>query len=285
MLVPGVIIALIYSYGPMFGVIMAFQNYEPTTGFLHSPLVGLQNFKFLMALPDTRQVLFNTVFISSMKIVANFTAPIVLALMLNEVRNIFFKRITQTVVYLPHFLSWVILGGILVDILSAPNGMANQLIGLFGIKPISFLQSNNWFPYILVVTDVWKNVGFNTIIYLAALTNINPNLYEAASVDGANRWKQTWHITVPGILPIAVVVGTLSLQSVLEGGFDQVFNLYNPLVYPSGDIIDTFVYRLGLQNLQYSVATAVGLFKSVVSAILIVVSYWLARRFAGYSIF
>ncbi|ANS77016.1 protein lplB [Paenibacillus yonginensis] len=285
MVLPAVVIVLIYCYWPMVGIIMAFQKFDPFKGMLHSKWIGLDNFKYVFALPDTPHVIFNTIFIAAMKIVAGLVVPITIALLLNELRSELIKRGVQTLIYLPHFLSWVILGGIFIDILSPTTGIVNQLLGLFGIEPIFFLGSNAWFPYTLVVTDVWKEFGFSTIVYLAALTSIDPSLYEAATMDGASRWKQTWHVTLPGMLPIIILLATLSLGNVLNAGFDQVFNMYSPTVYESGDILDTLIYRIGLENAQYGVATAIGLFKSVVSLIFIVTSYSLASKFANYRIF
>lgn len=285
MLLPGVILVLIFSYGPMLGIVMAFQRFIPAKGFFGSKWIGLDNFKYMLQMPDTYRVLWNTVFIAFMKITAGLIVPIVVALLLNEVRKVFFKRVFQTLVYLPHFLSWVILGGIVVDILSPNSGIVNQFITLFGTKPIYFLGDNRWFPYTLVLTNVWKEFGFGTIVYLAALTGIDPTLYEAAEADGANRWIQTLHVSIPGILPIVILMATLSLGNVLNAGFDQVFNLYSPTVYQSGDIIDTLVYRLGIREAQYSVAGAVGLFKSVVSLVFIATSYKLATKYANYRIF
>jgi len=285
MIVPGIIIVLIYSYWPMIGIAMAFQKFEPFKGLFGSRWVGLDNFRFVFALPETGQIIWNTVYIAFMKIAAGLVVPITVALLLNEVRSELVKRGVQTLIYLPHFLSWVILGGIFIDILSPSTGIANQILGWFGVDPIFFLGSNSWFPYTLVATDTWKEFGFSTIVYLAALTAINPSLYEAAMIDGASRWKQTWHITLPGMLPIIILLSTLSLGNVLNAGFDQVFNLYSPMVYESGDILDTFIYRIGMQGMQYGVGTAVGLFKSVVSLLFIAVSYTLAYRFANYRIF
>ncbi|MFK7692201.1 ABC transporter permease [Paenibacillus sp. HJGM_3] len=284
MLLPAIILVLIFSYWPMLGVVMAFEKFIPTKGIFGSDWVGLKNFKYVFNLPDIWTILWNTIFIATMKIVAGLVVPITFALLLNELVRERIKRTVQTLIYLPHFLSWVILGGVLIDVLSL-KGIVNEVIGFFGVEPIYFLGSNSWFPYVLVITDVWKEFGFGTIVYLAALTSIDPSLYEAAIVDGANRWKQTVHITIPGIMPIVILMTTLSLGSVLNAGFDQVFNLYSPQVYESGDIIDTFVYRIGMIDAQYSVATAVGLFKSVVSLLFISVSYGLAYRFAGYRIF
>lgn len=285
MILPGFILVLIYCYGPMLGIVMAFQKYYPSRGIFKSPWVGLENFKYVLNMPNTFQVLWNTLFISVLKIVAGIIVPVVFALLLNEVSNGLIKRSIQTMVYLPHFLSWIILGGILIDVLSPSTGIVNRVLGLFGIKPIFFLGDNNWFPYTLVLTDVWKEFGYGTIVYLAALAGIDPTLYEASYVDGANRWKQTLSITLPGLMPTIVLMTILSLGNILNAGFDQVFNLYSPQVYESGDIIDTLVYRIGMDDAQYSVATAVGLFKSVVSFTLITFSYNLARRFSDYRIF
>ncbi|WP_336759918.1 ABC transporter permease [Paenibacillus sp. USHLN196] len=285
MILPGLLIIIVFGYIPMAGLSIAFQNFSPIAGFKNMNWVGWDNFRYLFDLPGFSQVVWNTVFISTMKIVSGLVIPVLVALLLNEVRKTGFKRTIQTVIYMPHFFSWVILAGIIVDVLSPSTGIVNMLLKAVGINPIQFLASNEWFPYILVITDQWKEFGFGTIIYLAALTNIDKSLYEASVMDGAGRWKQTWHITLPGILPIVILMVTLSLGNVLNGGFDQVFNLYNPLVYESGDILDTMIYRIGLQDAQYSVSTALGLIKSVVSFIFIGLGYFLAYRFANYRIF
>ena len=285
MILPSVIILFIYCYIPMAGIVISFQQFNPFKGFLHSPWVGLENFRYMLSLPDIYQVIWNTVFISVMKILAGLFVPIVMALLLNEVGNEKYKRIVQTSIYFPYFLSWVILSGILMDILSINGGVVNQLLGLIGIEPVYFLGNDKIFPFVLVITDVWKGFGFSTIVYMAALTGIDPSLYEACIVDGGGRWKQTLHITLPGIMPTIILLATLSLGNVLNAGFDQVFTLYSPSVYRTGDILDTFIYRLGLESRQYSVATAVGLFKSVISFILILTSYKMADRFANYKIF
>ncbi|MNZ84218.1 putative multiple-sugar transport system permease YteP [compost metagenome] len=285
LLLPAVIIALIYNYLPMLGIVIAFQDYVPWLGFGGSDWVGLEHFNYLFTYPDSKQVILNTLIISAMKIVLHMIFPVIFALLLNEVRINWFKRSAQTLVYLPHFLSWVILGGIFVDILSIRGGIVNRFLGLFGIEPIFFLANGDWFRITVVVSDIWKDFGFSAIIFLAALAGVNPSLYEAAEIDGANRWKQVLHITLPSITPIFIVVVTLSLGRVLDAGFDQIFNLYNPLVYSKGDIIDTFVYRVGLQGSQFSFATAVGLFKSVIGFVLIVISYRMAYKWANYRIF
>jgi len=285
MILPGLVFVLIFSYGPMVGISIAFQHFMLGKGMFGSEWVGLDNFKYVYSLPDTFRVIRNTVVISVMKIAAGLIAPIVTALLLNEVRLRLFKRTVQTMIYLPHFLSWVILSGILMEVLSPTTGIVNDLLARLGFERIFFLGRKEWFPVVMVVTDVWKEFGFNTIVYLAALSGINPVLYEAAVVDGANRWKQTIHVTLPGMAPIIVLLATLSLGNVLNAGFDQIFNLYSPSVYETGDILDTYVYRLGLTNGQFGVATAVGLFKSVISLVLISLSYFLAYRFANYRIF
>lgn len=284
MILPALVLLLVFSYWPMIGIVIAFQKFMPAKGMFGSEWVGFRNFLYVYNLPDTLSIVYNTIFIAVMKIIAGLFAPITVALLLNEMASEKIKRSVQTLIYLPHFLSWVILGGILIDLLSL-KGIVNQTVSLLGLDPIYFLGNNSWFPYVLVTTDTWKDFGFGTIVYLAALTGINPALYEAAVMDGANRWKQTLHITLPGMLPVVVLMSLLSLGNVLNAGFDQVFNLYSPQVYESGDIIDTFVYRIGLIDAQYSVATAVGLFKSLVSLLLISISYLLAHRFAGYRIF
>ena len=285
MFLPGAILLLVYHYFPTFGFVIAFQDFIPAKGFFKSEWTGWENFKYILELPNFYQVLWNTLYISLMKVIAGQVFPIVVALLLNEMRIRAVKRMVQTLIYLPHFMSWVILGGILIDILSPSKGIINQLITAMGFEPVFFLGKPEIFPYVLVGSDLWKDFGFSTIVYLAALTSINPSLYEAAVVDGASRWKQTIHITLPGMMPVIVLMATLSMGQILNAGFEQVFNLYSPTVYETGDIIDTLVYRMGLVQAQYGLATAIGLFKSAVSLVLISMSYYLAYRFANYRIF
>jgi len=284
MLLPGFIWLVLFSIIPMFGIVIAFQDFNPVRGILHSSWAGFENFKYMFQLKDAKVILANTVIIAVMKIAGNLIVPLIFALLLNEIRYVVMKRWVQTIVYLPHFLSWVILGGIVLDIFSY-GGPVNQLVTAMGFKPILFFARPDLFPYLVVGSDIWKEFGFNTIIYLAALTGINPSLYEAAGIDGASRFRRLWHVTLPGIRTTAVLLAILSLGNVLNAGFDQIFNLYNPLVYSTGDIIDTWVYRTGLMDMQFELATAVGLFKSCVGFILISVSYFLAYRFANYRIF
>lgn len=285
MLLPAVVLQFIFGYLPLGGLVIAFKDYKPYDGIWGSTWVGLDHFKFMFEYPDSKQVILNTTLIAGLKIIFNIVVPFCFALLLNEVRRNSVKRTVQTLVYLPYFISWVFLGGILNDMLST-DGIINMLLhNWFGLDPILFLGSGNWFRFIVVLTDVWQQFGFGTIVYLAALAGVNPSLYEAAEVDGANRWRQTLSITVPSLAPIVIVVGTLAIGNIMNAGFDQIFNLYNPLVYDKGDIIDTFVYRTGILNGQYSFGTAVGIFKSIVGFVLIVIGYRVAYKLADYKIF
>ncbi len=238
-----------------------------------------------MNLPNFDNIMWNTFYIAMMKVILGLLVPIVIAILLNEVRHMALKRGVQTAIYLPHFLSWVVLGGIFIEILSPNDGLVNRALQSFGIEPIFFLGDNRWFPNTMILTDVWKEFGYGTIIYLAALTSINPNLYEAAQIDGASRWRQTLHVTLPGMQMVIVLLMVLNLGNLLNAGFDQIFNMYSPMVYESGDILDTFVYRIGLLDAQFGVATAVGLFKSVIALVLVSVSYYIAYKVADYRIF
>ena len=282
-LVPSLTILAIFAYLPMFGVIMAFQDFNPGLGFLRSPFVGLRWFRQIYNMPNFWDIFRNTLVIACSKIVTITFASIMFSLLLNEVTHLKFKRAIQTAVYLPHFLSWVIVGGIFIELL-ALNGIVNQFLGLFGITPILFLGSNDWFQFTVVTTDIWKSFGWGAIVYLAALTNINPELYEAAAIDGASRLRRTWHVTLPGMAPTIILLSALNLGNVLNAGFEQILVMYSPIVYRTGDIIDTFVFRQGLLDMQFSMATAVGLFRSIVAFILIMLSNYIARRFANYRI-
>jgi putative aldouronate transport system permease protein len=284
MTIPGILWILFFNLAPLTGIVMAFQNFNPGRGFWNSPWVGMDNFKYLFSLSDAKRVIVNTIIIACWKVGLNLAVPFVFALLLNEVRNLRFKKLVQTVVYLPHFLSWVILASVILNIFGR-SGIVNQAAGLFGADPVIWFSEEGWFRQLVVGTDVWKECGFNAVIYLAALTGINPNLYEAAAIDGCGKLKAVFHITIPGIASTIVLLAVLGLSNVLNAGFDQVFNLYNPLVYTTGDILDTWVFRIGLINLQFSLATTAGLFKSVISFFLIVLSYWGAYKLADYRIF
>ncbi|MEC0243806.1 ABC transporter permease subunit [Paenibacillus dokdonensis] len=284
MLLPGVIVTLIYAYGPMAGLVMAFQQFEPLSGFFHSKFVGFDNFRYVFELPDFKQVLWNTVVIALFKMVLFLLVPLILALLLNEVTKRWFSRFIQSAIFLPFFLSWTVLGGVIIELFSL-NGPVNALITALDLKPIMFMLDNHWFRGIVIGSDVWKGMGYNMIVMLAAITGINATLYEAAEVDGAGRWKQMIHITLPGMSPILILLGVLSLGGILNAGFEQILIMYNPTVYEGADIIDTFVYRLGMFSQQFGPAAAVGLFKSVISLVLVSVTYYGAYKFNNYRIF
>jgi putative aldouronate transport system permease protein len=283
MLIPGIIVIFIFSYIPLYGLVIAFEKYNPGLGF-SSPWVGLDNFKYLFTQPNFVRTIWNSLYIAVFKILGGIIISVIFALLLNEMSNRFFKRLFQTLIYMPNFLSWVIMAGIMMDILSA-DGLVNRALIFLGFKGINFLGGANVFPWTMIVSDIWKGFGFGTVIYLAALTSIDPGLYDAAKVDGAKRWKQIRHITLPLLAPTIVLMLVLSLGGVMNAGFDQIYNLYSPVVYASGDIIDTYVYRLGIAQAQYSVGAAIGMFKSVISLILVCLSYLLADKVANYRIF
>jgi putative aldouronate transport system permease protein len=285
MLSPAVLLVLVFVYMPLGGLVMAFQDYKPYLGIMGSEWVGMEHFKFLFEYPDSVQVIWNTLRIAVLKLVFGFISTMVFALLINEVRRKVLRSTVQTFVFLPHFLSWVVLGGIFIELLNPDSGLVNQALQALGLNPIFFLGDNNWFLFTVVSSEVWKEFGYGSIIFLAAIVGINPALYEAAQIDGAGKWKQMLHITLPSLIPTIAVVLTLSLSQILNAGFDQIFNLYNPLVYEKGDIIDTFVYRIGLIDGNYSFSTAIGLFKSIVSLILILGAYRIAYKVADYKIF
>jgi putative aldouronate transport system permease protein len=286
MLLPAVILVAIYSYGPLVGLTLAFEKFRLGKSIFTQQWVGLDNFKYLFfGYSKFGGIIWNTIFISAMKLVGGFIMPIIVSILLNEIAKVSFKRTVQTMIYLPYFISWVVISGILIDILSPTDGAINQLIQALGMKPVFFLGTPKIFPYVLVASDMWKNFGFGTIMYMAALTSIDPCLYEAAVMDGAKRIHRIRYITIPGIVPIMVLLGTLSLGYLMNAGFDQVFNLYNPSVYSTGEILDTFTYQVGIVGSRFDYATAVGLFKSVVSMILVSTSYFMAHKLANYKIF
>lgn len=282
---PALVCVLIFSYSPMVGLVMAFQNYKPWLGITGSDWISLDNFSRIFQYQESIQAIINTLIIAVAKIIAGIIVPIVMAILLSEIRHVGLKKSIQTLVYLPHFLSWVTIAGIMIDILGLDGGINHVLTNLFGTKPIFFLGAPSLFRPTVILSDLWKNFGFGMIVYLATITGIDPSYYEAAEIDGANRWQQIRHVTLPSMLPMIIVIATLSLGSILDAGFDQIFNLYNPLVYSTGDIIDTYVYRSSLLNGQYGFGTAVGLFKSGISFVLIVISYRIAYKLANYKIF
>nr|WP_245583124.1 ABC transporter permease subunit [Paenibacillus daejeonensis] len=270
LLLPGLLLILLFRYAPMYGIVIAFQEYNIFKGIMGSEWVGFAQFARLFRSPDFYEIMRNTVLISLYKLAASFSLPIILSLLLNELKHLVFKRVTQSVIYLPHFVSWVIFSGILISFLNPIDGLFNAILANFGSTPIDFLGSSAYFRSILVISDIYKEVGWGTIIYLAAIAGVNADLYEAARIDGANKGRQMWHVTLPAIRPVIIILVILSLANILEAGFQQVFLLYSPLVYDVGDIIDTYVYRVGIQEANYSYATAAGLFKSVVAMTLII---------------
>lgn len=277
MIAPGMIFLLIFSYAPMFGLIMAFQDFVPARGFLGSDFVGLDNFIYIFNLPDIWQVTYNTVFIAVGKIVLNTIIPIIFAILLNEIRVKWMKKTMQTIVYLPHFLSWVILASVILNLFNL-DGTVNQVLQSLGLDRINFLGSNAVFPHLLIWTDVWKGFGYNSIIFLAEITSIDPGLYEAATMDGASWLQRVKHVTIPGMMSFIILMTILALPGILSAGFDQVYNLYSPPVYASGDVLDTYIYRIGLIGRDYSLGAAVGLVRSIIGLILIYVSNKTAEK-------
>lgn len=272
MLLPGMAVLFVFSYLPMYGILVAFQDFNLMAGVGGSPFVGLMHFRIFMSSPDFYNVLSNTLIISLSKLLLGMPAPILLALMMNEVRNKTYKRIAQTVSYLPYFLSWIIVSGMVTEVLSPSNGIVNVIIKAFGGKPIYFMASKEWFRPVLVISSIWKDCGWGSIIYLAALTNVDPQLHEAASIDGAGKLRRILHINMPYIVPLIAVNFIMSVGGILNAGFDQVFNMMNSRVLPVADIIDTYTYRTGMVNMNYSYSAAVGLFKTLIGLVFVVVS-------------
>ncbi|UQZ32636.1 protein lplB [Paenibacillus sp. PK3_47] len=283
--IPALVFVLIFAYGPMVGLVMAFQDYKPWLGITGSTWIGWDNFERIFQYEESMQAIYNTLIIAVIKIIVGIIVPIFMAILLSEIRNMGLKKSIQTLVYLPHFLSWVTVAGIMIDILGLDGGINHFLTNVFGIQPVYFLGDPELFRPTVIISDLWKNFGFSMIVYLAVITGIDPSYYEAAEIDGASRRQQIIHVTLPSMMPMIIVIATLSLGNILDAGFDQIFNLYNPLVYSTGDIIDTYVYRSSLLNGQYGFGTAVGLFKSGISFILIVISYRIAYKVANYKIF
>jgi putative aldouronate transport system permease protein len=286
MSIPGLLFLIIYKFLPLYGLTLAFKDFNLFNGdtlldsIIQSPWVGLQHFEKIFREQQFMQVIWNTLIISLYKLVVLFPVPIVIAVLLNEVRLRTFKRWIQTIVYMPHFLSWVIVFGLFYSLLGS-YGIFNQILGFVGLEKLGFFTDPKLFRALLVFTEGWKESGWNTILFLAAMTSIDPQLYEAAVVDGANRFKRILHITLPGIVPIIILVFILRLGHILNAGFEQVLIMYNPSVYEVADIIQTYVYRIGLGKLDFSMSTALGLFESVVAFILIFSSNMASRRFLG----
>lgn len=285
MLLPGIIYILMFKYTAILNNVIAFKNYKIFKGIWGSPWVGFKNFDRLWGSYNFIRIFRNTLIISGYKLVFGFTAPIIFALMLNEVENLTYKRTIQTIAYLPHFLSWIIISSLASNLFSVTDGIVNQIIQMFGGQSIFFLGDNKWFRFILVVTDIWKEMGWGAIIYLAALAGIPTEMYEAATIDGATKWQKMTRITLPCLLPTIIVMLILRCGSIMSAGFEQVFALYSPAVYETGDIIDTYVYRVGIVKTDYGFSSAVGLFKSVLSCLLVVSCNFLSKRFGQDGLF
>lgn len=278
MLVPVVVYYAVFHYAPMYGLVMAFQSFKPFKGVFGSPWVGFENFRVLFTGPYFARLLRNTLLLNLYDLALGFPAPILLALVFNEIGNLRFKKVTQTISYLPYFISIVILTGLVVNFLSPSTGVANAIIKGLGGTPVYFLADPRYFRITYIIMNVWKNVGFGSVIYMAALAGIDPQLYEAAVVDGGNRWKQAVHITLPGIAPTIIIMLILRMGQMLSVGFEAIVNLYNPAIYETADVINTYVYRVGLQGSAYSLATAAGLFQSVVGLALVAAANWISKR-------
>jgi len=279
LLLPALVWYSVFSYGPLYGVQLAFKDFRILEGISGSPWVGFKYFEMMLnGSQDFFLIIRNTLVLSSYHIIFGFPAPIILALLFNELRLQWFKKLAQSISYLPHFFSWVILSGFLITILSPSSGVVNHIISFIGLKPIYFLGDPDYFRFTLVISSIWKEIGWSSIIYLAALASTDPQLYEAAVIDGAGRWKQMLHITLPSLLPVIAIMFIFRIGGILDAGFDQVLNLYTPATYRVADILDTYVYRLGLEQMQYGFATAVGLFKNVIAFTLVLIANYLVKK-------
>ena len=277
LLLPGLVFLIIFRYIPIFGNVIAFMDYNPYDAS-QNVWVGLKHFQDLLTRPQFLQVFGNTLYISILKMVCGFPVPIILALMMNEMKNLKFKKVAQTLLYLPNFISWVVLAGLIMNMLDPDTGLVTGIINSITGEQVQVLTDTRYFVPMLIVTDIYKGAGWGTIIYFAALSGIDPQLYEAAEIDGARKWKQMLHITLPSITPTIVVMLILSCNNIVNAGFDQIFMLYSALVFSVADIIDTYVYRIGIQNADYSFSTAAGLFKSVIAFVMILIVNTVAKK-------
>ncbi len=285
MALPGVIAIFLFSYMPFYGILMAFKDFSYKKGIMGSPWVGLEHFYTVMSDPEFWTVTRNTLLISVGRILIEFPVPIILAILMSELMAHRFKRVVQSVLYFPHFISWVIIGSMVFSLFSVNNGVVNNLLFQLTGRRINFLVDSTFFIVLLFTTSIWKGAGYSMILYLAAITNIDSELYEAATIDGCGRVKRMWHITLPGMNVMVVTMLILAVGGIMNAGFDQIFNLYNSMVYDVADIIDTYVYRLGMNKLYYSEATAVGLFKSVINFALLMSVNALCKRINGTGIY
>ncbi|KAA8747558.1 sugar ABC transporter permease [Paenibacillus sp. UASWS1643] len=283
--VPGILYFFLFKYVPLFGSVIAFQNYNIFKGITGSDWVGLEHFQKMFSHYDFLRILNNTLLLGLYDLVIAFPVPILLAILLNEVRMIVFKRLLQTIVYMPHFLSWVVISGIFMGIFSMDAGVVNKALGFLGMQPIYFLGEDSYIRSILIGSGIWRDSGYGTIIFLAAIAGINPDLYEAAEVDGAGRLKQIWSITLPSLLPTIMILLLLHIGKFLDLGFERVFVFLNPLNLESGEILDTYIYKAGLLSQQYSYTTAIGLFKSVVGLMLVLLGNFFSKKTTGESLY
>ncbi|MDL2301735.1 ABC transporter permease subunit [Lachnospiraceae bacterium OttesenSCG-928-D06] len=279
MMLPGVTFFIVFKYIPMLGSVIAFQDFSVFKGILGSEWVGLKHFKDLFTYAEFKRVFVNTLILGLLKTVVIFPIPVILSMMLNEVRKLRLKKAIQTSIYIPYFLSWVIVGGLIFDIFGS-GGLFNNIRNALGMDTILAMQKSSWFRPIYVISSIWKEAGWGTVVYLAAISGIDPALYESAAMDGATRIQRIKHITLPLLLPTILTLFLLNIGSFLELGFDQVFNLLTPMTYSVGDIFDTYVYRVGIQKGQYSITTAVGLFQSVIGLFLVMTFNRLANKFS-----
>jgi len=268
---------IIFKYAPMYGIIIAFKDFRIGLGFSGSRWVGLAHFQRLFASADFYRILRNTLLLNVYALVFGFPVPIIIALLLNEIRLLSFKKIAQSILYLPHFISWVVLAGIFIQMLSPSTGIANVFLKAIGLTPIYFMADSFWWPVMFVLSGIWQGAGWGSIIYLAAISNIDPELYEAARIDGAGKFGQIWNITLPCIKGTVAIMLILRMGSMMDVGFEHIYNLQNPAVFNVADVISTYVYRIGIQGAQYSYTTAVGLFQSIVAFILVVATNRIVR--------
>lgn len=282
---PGIVFFLIFKYGPMWGIVFAFQNYSPYAGVFHSPWVGLQNFQQFLSSSDFVMLLRNTLGINTLQLLFFFPLPIVIALALNELPHERFKKVVQSIIYLPHFLSWVIVAGLTFSLFATGQGVVNDILAAMGLQRVQFLTNPHYFWIMITLQSMWKEAGWGTIIFLAAIAGVDVQLYEAAKIDGAGRLRQIWHVTLPAIRTVIVILLILRIGQIMDVGFEQIYLMFNGAVSQVADVFDTYVYRVGIQQGQFSFSTAVGLFKSIVGLILVVVSNRIAKRFGHEGIF
>lgn len=286
MMIPGLLYLAIFNYAPMYGVVIAFQKFNFVKGIAGSKWIGLQNFEELFRSEQFLRVLRNSIEFSLTRLIWSFPMPIVLALLLNEVRHTKYKKAVQTIVYIPHFISWVVVASLVINLLQPTRqGAINALLGIFGVEPANYLTSTKHFRSVVVIAEIWKTAGWGTIVYLSALTQVDPQIYEAAYIDGANRWQIMFRITLPSIMSTISIMLIMRLGSLMNNGFEQIYLLYSPLVYEVADVFETYTYRIGIQGGRYSYSTAVGLFQSVVGFILIISSNYVSRKLGESSLF